>query len=167
MDKQPLSQKQVVRLTLSNPLHYLSCGLGSGLLPRMPGTWGSLIAIPFFYIFSKLPLWQYGLLLVITFAVGVALCGYSEKAFRKKDHSSIVWDEMVGMWITLCYAPFRWDVLIIGFILFRIFDIFKPWPINWLHKHLPGGWGVMVDDAAAGVVAWALLQLWILFLPTI
>ncbi len=160
---QPLSQKEIARLVWSNPWHYLSCGLGSGLLPRMPGTWGSLVAIPFFAVFSKLPLWQYGILLVFTFGIGVILCGFSEKAFRKKDHSSIVWDEMVGMWITLCCAPLRWDVLIVGFILFRVFDIFKPWPISWLQKHLPGGWGVMVDDAAAGVVAWVLLQLWILW----
>ncbi len=164
LNEQPLNQKQIARLAFSNPWHYLSCGLGSGLLPRMPGTWGSLIAIPFFYVFNKLPLWQYGILLIITFAVGVALCGYSEKAFRKKDHSSIVWDEMVGMWITLCHAPFRLDVLIVGFILFRIFDIFKPWPINWLQKHLPGGWGVMADDAAAGIAAWVLLQLWIVII---
>lgn len=160
----PLNKKQIAHLVFSNPLHYLSCGLGSGLLPRMPGTWGSLIAIPFFYVFNKLPLWQYGVLLIITFAIGVALCGYSEKAFRKKDHSSIVWDEMVGMWITLAHAPFRLDVLLIGFILFRIFDIFKPWPINWLQKHLPGGWGVMADDAAAGIAAWLLLQLWIVII---
>lgn len=157
----PLNQKEISRLVWSNPLHYLSCGLGSGLLPRMPGTWGSLMAIPFFYVFTQLSLWQYGFLLIVTFALGVALCGYSEKAFRKKDHSSIVWDEMVGMWITLCHAPFRIDVLIIGFILFRIFDIWKPWPINWLQKHLPGGWGVMTDDAVAGLIAFILVQLWI------
>jgi phosphatidylglycerophosphatase A len=160
-DKAPLNQKQITHLVFSNPFHYLSCGLGSGLLPRMPGTWGSLIAIPFFYVLNKLPLWQYGLVLLITFAIGVALCGYSEKAFHKKDHSSIVWDEMVGMWITLCHAPFRLDVLIIGFILFRVLDITKPWPINWLQKHLPGGWGVMADDAAAAIIAFALLQGWI------
>lgn len=157
-----LSRQQIARLVWTNPIHYLSCGLGSGLLPRMPGTWGSLMAIPFFYVFSHFLLWQYILLLLITFGVGVALCGYSEKAFGKKDHSSIVWDEMVGMWITLCHAPFRWDVVIIGFILFRFFDIFKPWPISWLQKRLPGGWGVMTDDAAAGVAAWLLLQLWLM-----
>ncbi len=153
----------ITRLVWSNPLHYLSCGLGSGLLPRMPGTWGSLIAIPFFYVFSRLNVWEYSLLLLFTFALGVFICGYSEKAFGEKDHSAIVWDEMVGMWITLAYAPFRWDVVILGFILFRVFDIWKPWPIKRL-QDLPGGWGIMTDDAAAGVAAWILLQGYGLFI---
>ncbi len=159
--QQSLNQQQVARLVWAHPIHYLSCGLGSGLLPRMPGTWGSLIAIPFFYVFHTLSWWQYAILLLVTFTIGVFLCDFSEKAFQKKDHSSIVWDEMVGMWITLYLAPFRLDALIVGFILFRAFDIFKPWPICWLQKNLPGGLGVMVDDAAAGVLSWALLQLWL------
>ncbi len=158
-----LSLAEVRRLAWTHPIHYLSCGLGSGLLPFMPGTWGSLMAIPFFYLMVHLHWWQYASCLVLAFGLGVWLCDFSEKAFRQKDHSSIVWDEMLGMWITLYHTPFHLNTLVVGFILFRIFDIFKPWPINYLQRVAPGGLGIMLDDAAAGVIAWALLQLWILF----
>jgi phosphatidylglycerophosphatase A len=87
------------------------------------------------------------------------LCGKVAEDLRVHDHEGIVWDEMVGMWITLWLVPEGWGWLLVGFLLFRLFDILKPWPISWIDRHVHGGVGIMLDDVLAGVFAWLALQL--------
>ena len=147
-----------------NPIHFLAFGLGSGASPKAPGTVGTLAAIPFFLLLQPLALHWYLLVLLATFVIGIYLCGKTSDDLGVHDHGGIVWDEFVGYWITMFAAPAGWLWIIIGFILFRIFDIAKPWPIGWADKHVHGGLGIMLDDVLAGLMALACLQLLTLFI---
>ncbi|MRI32804.1 phosphatidylglycerophosphatase A [Endozoicomonas sp. OPT23] len=142
-----------------NPVHFLAFGLGSGLAPKAPGTFGTLAAIPFYLLFQYLPLWNFGLVILVSMVLGVWLCEQTSKDLGVHDHPGIVWDEFVGYWITMFAAPAGWMWVIIGFVLFRIFDIWKPWPISFLDKKVHGGLGIMIDDVVAGVFALVSLQL--------
>lgn len=146
-----------------NPIHFLAFGCGSGAAPKAPGTFGTLAAIPFLLIFQYLTDIQYLVMLVLTSLIGVYLCGKTSKDLGVHDHSGIVWDEFVGFWITMWLAPLSWLSILLGFILFRFFDILKPWPISWLDKHVHGGLGIMLDDLLAGVFAFISLQLLLYF----
>jgi phosphatidylglycerophosphatase A len=141
-----------------NPWHFLAFGFGSGTLPKAPGTWGSLVALPFIPLWQMLPDWGYWLMLGITMLFGFWLCGKVADDLRVHDHEGIVWDEMVGMWITLWLVPEGWQWLLAGFLMFRFFDILKPWPIRWIDRHVHGGVGIMLDDVLAGVFAWLAMQ---------
>ncbi|WP_422139849.1 phosphatidylglycerophosphatase A [Endozoicomonas sp. ALC020] len=141
-----------------NPVHFLAFGLGSGLSPVAPGTFGTVAAIPFYLMFQYLPLWNYFLVLVVSIILGIWLCGKTSKDLGVHDHPGIVWDEFVGYWITMLAAPRGWEWVLVGFILFRIFDIWKPWPIGWLDKRVHGGLGIMIDDIVAGIFALVCLQ---------
>ena len=138
---------------LANPLHLLSLGFGSGLAPRAPGTFGTLVAIPFYLLLAELDLPFYLVIVAVAFVIGVFLCGYTSKALGVHDHSGIVWDEFVGFWITMIAVPLSWQSILLGFVLFRIFDIFKPWPVNIADKKMQGGFGIMIDDVLAGIYA--------------
>ena len=140
---------------LQNPLHLLSLGFGSGLMPRAPGTWGTAVAVAPYLLLAQLPLPLYLLALALAFGAGVFLCGYTSRALGKHDHSGIVWDEFVGFWITMTAVPLDWRWILLGFVLFRIFDIVKPWPIRLADARLKGGFGVMFDDVLAGIYALA------------
>ncbi len=142
-----------------NPLQFIAFGFGSGALPWMPGTWGTLVGALFYLGLQQLSLVWYAVVLVVAFFFGVWLCGKVEREVGVVDHSGIVWDEIVGLWVTMIYAPIGWFWLILGIILFRLFDIWKPFPIRWLQQHCKGGWGVMLDDVAAGVIALILVQI--------
>ena len=142
-----------------NPNHLFAFGFGSGLAKKAPGTFGTLAAIPFFLLLQNLSWPLYLSWLLVTFALGVLWCDRSSKAMGVHDHGGIVWDEFVGFWITMFMAPAGWVWILIGFILFRFFDILKPWPINWLDKKVHGGFGIMIDDVLAGVYALLVLQL--------
>lgn len=96
-------------------------------------------------------------MLVLTSLAGFYICGKTSRDWGVHDHNAIVWDEFVGLWITMFLIPPTWVNLLLGFALFRLFDIWKPWPIRWLDRTVHGGVGIMVDDIAAGVVAWAVL----------
>jgi phosphatidylglycerophosphatase A len=143
---------------IRQPVHWLAFGFGSGLSPKAPGTAGTLVAIPLYLLLSELSLIPYVIMLLVSFAVGIYLCGKTADDLGVHDHPGIVWDEFVGYWITMLLAPAGWSWVIIGFILFRIFDVLKPWPIRWLDKHVHGGMGIMIDDVLAGVFAWLVLQ---------
>lgn len=97
-------------------------------------------------------------MIVVTSIVGIAICDISAKRMGVHDHPGIVWDEFVGYWITMFLAPAGWMWIIIGFVLFRIFDILKPWPIRWLDRHVGGGFGIMIDDVLAGLFAFGVVQ---------
>lgn len=144
---------------LSNPHHLFAFGFGSGLAPKAPGTFGTLAAIPFFLVLQNLSWPIYLSWLLVTFALGVMWCDRSSKALGVHDHGGIVWDEFVGFWITMFMAPAGWVWILIGFVLFRFFDVLKPWPINWLDKKVHGGFGIMIDDVLAGIYALIVLQL--------
>ncbi|KEQ16880.1 phosphatidylglycerophosphatase A family protein [Endozoicomonas numazuensis] len=141
-----------------NPVHFFAFGLGSGLSPVAPGTFGTLAAIPFYLVFQYLPLWNYLLVLAVSIVLGIWLCGKTSKDLGVHDHPGIVWDEFVGYWITMLVAPSGWEWVLTGFILFRIFDIWKPWPIGWLDQKVHGGLGIMIDDIIAGIFALISLQ---------
>jgi phosphatidylglycerophosphatase A len=151
--------KPTDKLSLSNPWHLLATGFGSGLSPVVPGTMGTLAAVPFYLLLVQLPLGLYLLLTVMSCIIGVKICQVTSDDMQVHDHGSIVWDEFAGFWITMLIVPllglnaFDWKLLLTGFVLFRFFDMVKPWPIGWLDKRVEGGLGIMVDDIVAGVMA--------------
>lgn len=142
-----------------NPVHFLAFGLGSGAAPKAPGTVGTLAAVVIYLLFPAMSWPAYALMLVASFAVGVWLCGKTSADIGEHDHGGIVWDEFVGYWLTMFLAPPGIAWIVTGFVLFRIFDILKPWPIRWLDRHVHGGFGIMIDDVLAGVFALVCLQL--------
>ncbi len=143
---------------LRNPLHLLSLGFGSGLSPFAPGTCGTLVAIPFYLLIAQLDLPYYLAFILLAFAIGVYLCKYTSAALGVHDHSGIVWDEFVGFWITMIAVPVTWQWIVAGFVLFRMFDIVKPWPVKVVDKRMTGGFGIMFDDVLAGLYALGCLQ---------
>lgn len=142
-----------------NPIHFLAFGLGSGAAPWAPGTFGTAAAvIPYLLWIQHLsPVW-FLLLLAVTFVIGVWLCEQTSEDLGVHDHSGIVWDEFVGYWLTMFLAPQGWQWALIGFVLFRFFDVLKPWPVKWADRRVAGGFGIMVDDVFAGVYAWLCMQ---------
>lgn len=139
-------------LKLTNPIHFLAVGLGSGLSPIMPGTMGSLMAIPLWLLFYSLTPTLYWVFILVTFIFGCFVCQKTSDDTHTHDSGHIVWDEFVGMWITLFFIPqisILW--VTIAFVAFRIFDMAKPWPIRWFDKRVPGGFGIMVDDVIAAI----------------
>lgn len=149
---------ELYKLSISNPLHWLATGFGSGLSPKAPGTFGSLAAIPFFYLLQMLPMPAYLVMLVLTFALGVWACQSATDAIGMDDHGAIVWDEFVGMWITCIALPQGFIWMVAAFVTFRFFDILKPWPIRWFDNHCTGGFGIMIDDVIAGFIAFGVIQ---------
>jgi phosphatidylglycerophosphatase A len=144
---------------LLNPIHLLSLGFGSGLSPYAPGTMGTLVAIPLYLLLSQLELLTYSIVVVAGFLIGIYLCDKTSKALGVHDHSGIVWDEFIGYWITMIAIPaVTWQWILAGFVLFRFFDIAKPWPVKVADKRVPGGFGIMLDDLLAGLYALACIQ---------
>ena len=139
--------------------HCLAFGLGAGLVPKMPGTAGTVLALPLYYAVVGLSLWAQWALFVLLFGGGIWLCGRAGRALGSADDGGIVLDEIAAFYVVLLCTPagFWWQAA--AFILFRFFDMTKPPPIGWLDKNLGGGFGVMIDDIAA-----ALLTLLLLFL---
>jgi phosphatidylglycerophosphatase A len=154
MSDDPLSAKPDLR----NPLHLLAFGFGSGLAPIAPGTFGTLVALPLYLLIEDLPLPAYLTLVLGGVLLGIWICGRTSRDLAVHDHSGIVWDEMIGYLLTMTFAPAGWQWVVIGFLLFRLFDILKPWPIRWFDRQVPGGFGIMFDDLLAalyaGVVIW-------------
>lgn len=142
-----------------HPIHFLSLGLGSGLSPFAPGTAGTLLAVLIYLPLSTLPLWIYVAVLIVGSLLGIVLCQKTTDKLAVKDHPAIVWDEFLGFWLTMLMAPDGWLWIIVGFVLFRLFDIWKPWPIRVIDHKVEGGLGIMLDDLLAGAYALVLLQL--------
>lgn len=146
---------------LSDPALFLAFGFGSGLAKKAPGTFGTLAAIPLYLLFVQTDLLIYSLLTISVTVVGVWICGVAAEKLGEHDFGGIVWDEIAGFLITMWLVPFSWQNLLLGFVLFRIFDIVKPWPIKWIDRQVHGGLGIMLDDVLAGIFAGGLL-LWVL-----
>lgn len=149
----------LAKTVFQSPIHITAFGLGSGLAPVAPGTFGTLAAIPFYWILSLFPLWFYLTVIVLAIVVGIWVCGESAKRLGVHDHGGIVWDEFVGFWITMFAAPSGLVWVLVGFIVFRIFDIWKPWPIYIVDDKVEGGLGIMLDDVLAGVYSLVVMQI--------
>ncbi|HGJ5898121.1 phosphatidylglycerophosphatase A [Arsenophonus apicola] len=158
----------ISRLKLSNPWHLLATGFGSGLSPIIPGTMGSLAAIPFWLLmYWLLPVWLCWLIILFGFAVGIVICQRTSDDMQVHDHGSIVWDEFIGMWMTLMAIPLvNWQWVLIAFVLFRFFDMLKPWPIGWFDRQVGGGLGIMLDDIIAAIFAIVIIAALVHWFPT-
>jgi phosphatidylglycerophosphatase A len=147
------SGKSLARQVLTDPVHILAFGFGTGLAPYAPGTVGSLLGVVLAWFTRDLGLIpQIGVLLVVILA-GIPICGESARRLGIHDHGGIVWDEIAGMYAVLVIAPFALLPWILAFVLFRAFDIVKPWPIRDLDHRLKGGLGIMLDDLVAALYA--------------
>lgn len=145
------------RQVFSHPVYLLAYGLGSGLSPWAPGTAGTVLGVAVYFLLRPLPLAAYLLITLALFAAGVFLCGYTAARLGMADPAAVNWDELVGYLVTMAFAPRAWPWAVAGFLLFRLLDIWKPWPIRWCDRRIKGGLGIMLDDAVAGVMAAALL----------
>jgi phosphatidylglycerophosphatase A len=159
--KKTLSAEQRHAL-LATPAGWLACGFGSGLTPVAQGTFGSLAALLPWLLLRHLSLPLYVAVLLVGFIIGVWACDIAGRALGVDDHRSLVWDEFIGQWIALIplllptLLPTHvslWWLLLAGFALFRLFDVWKPWPIRWFDQRVKGGMGVMIDDVIAGIFA--------------
>ncbi|MDH3351515.1 MAG: phosphatidylglycerophosphatase A [Gammaproteobacteria bacterium] len=153
-------EQNLVRRVLTDPVHILAFGLGTGLAPFAPGTVGSLLGVLLAWLTLDLGLTTQIGLAVLLFVAGIWICGESSKRLGVHDHGGIVWDEVAGMFVTLLAAPATLRAWILGFLLFRAFDIVKPWPIRDLDHRLGGGLGIMLDDLVAALYAAVLLALY-------
>lgn len=152
------TDKPTFRTLLKRPACLLALGFGSGLSPKAPGTMGTLVAIPFYLLMQPLNLAVYLLIVMVSLVAGIWLCQRASDWLQTDDPSAVVWDEMVGFWITMIAAPAGWLWIVMGFVLFRLFDIWKPWPVSIADQKLHGGLGIMLDDVLAGVYAAFVLQ---------
>jgi phosphatidylglycerophosphatase A len=152
-----MTEKIPARL-LRHPVDFLALGFGSGLVPLAPGTAGTVVAIPVFLLLQPLALTYYLALVLLLFVAGIAICAHAAQRLGVHDHPGIVWDEIVGYLVTMAFAPAGWQWVAAGFVLFRLFDIVKPWPIRWCDREVHGGFGIMLDDLVAGVFAATVLQ---------
>ncbi len=141
-----------------NPLHLLATGLGAGASPVAPGTMGTLVAIPIYVWAASLSTEGYALFVLLLAVMGIGLCHKTAKDWGVHDHASIVWDEIVGYLITLFAMPIHWGWMLLGFGVFRFFDIVKPWPIRWVDRRVTGGFGIMLDDVLAGLASCLVLH---------
>ena len=156
-----LTPKQV----LSDPVLFLAFGFGSGLAKKAPGTMGTVAAIPVYLLLVQTNSLVYILATFASCILGIWICGITADRLGEHDFSGIVWDEIAGLLVTMSFVPFSWQAIVCGFVLFRLFDIVKPWPINWIDKKVTGGLGIMLDDIVAGMLAggvlWWLIQTFI------
>ncbi len=146
---------------LASPQNFLALGAGSGLAPVAPGTFGTVAAIPLLLLMPSNAI-AYIAITIAMFAVGIYLCGSCADYLQTHDHPAIVWDEWVGLFVTMIMVPKTLVTVILGFALFRFFDVLKPWPIGMADKNLHGGLGIMLDDVIAGVMAAIVLHLLLL-----
>ena len=149
---------------LRHPLDFLALGFGSGLVPRAPGTAGTVAAIPLYLVLQSLTWQVYLPLVAVLFLVGVPICAHTARRLGVHDHPGIVWDEIVGYLVTMAFAPPGWMWVLAGFVLFRFFDVLKPWQIRWFDRRVGGGFGIMMDDLLAGIAAAAVLQILVIYL---
>ncbi len=161
--KQEINYSEVWR----NPIHFVAFGFGSGTIRFFPGSWGTLAAIPFYLLMVNLSIYLYLAIVVVAIFFGFWICHVTAHDIGVHDHSGIVWDEFVGFFITMIAAPKGWVWILLGFLLFRLFDIWKPWVIRWFDRHVQGGIGIMIDDILAGICSLIVMQIIILVFPSL
>jgi len=151
------SEKKFARRVLTDPVNLLAFGFGTGLAPFAPGTVGSLLGVVVAWLMQDQALVVQLGAGVVLFVAGIWICGESARRIGVHDHGGIVWDEICGIYVTLLVAPPNVAAWVLGFLLFRAFDIVKPWPIRDLDHRLGGGLGIMLDDLVAALYAAVLL----------
>lgn len=127
------------------------------MAPWAPGTFGTLAAMPLYWLLAPLSLVHYLIVVTVLFVLGVWACGRTARDLGGQDPGVIVWDEVVGYLVAMSAVPLEWTWMLLGFVVFRLFDIWKPWPIRWLDRRVKGGLGIMLDDLGAAVLTWAVL----------
>lgn len=154
-----MNKGKLVNKVWQNPVYFLAFGFGSGLMPKAPGTWGTLAAVPLYLLLAGRPLVLYLSFTLVAFLLGVWLSERVTQELGIHDYAGIVWDEVVGYLLTMTMVPVGLVWMIAGFLLFRLFDIWKPQPIRLVDQRVKGGLGVMLDDLLAACPAWLILQL--------
>ena len=142
-----------VQFLLQHPAHFFGLGFGSGLAPKAPGTFGTLVGYPLFWLISVYALSTQLIIISALFLIGIYFCGVTGKALGVSDHGGIVWDEIIAMMLVLAFTPNQWQWWLVAFLLFRLFDIWKPFPIRQFDAKLKNGFGVMFDDLLAAIYA--------------
>lgn len=151
--KQPKIKTPNVQFLLQHPAHFFGLGFGSGLAPKAPGTFGTLVGLPLFWLVSVYILPIQLAVIAALFLIGIYFCDVTGKALGVSDHGGIVWDEIVAMMLVLAFTPNQWHLWLTAFLLFRLFDIWKPFPIRQCDAKLKNGFGVMFDDLLAAIYA--------------
>jgi len=151
------NQLTVEQIMLS-PVLFLAFGFGSGLAKKAPGTFGTLAAVPIYLLLVQTNSLIYSGATIVCSIVGIWICGRAAELLGEHDFGGIVWDEIAGLLVTMWFVTFSWQNLIMGFVLFRIFDIVKPWPIKWVDQKVSGGVGIMLDDVIAGIFSGFILM---------
>jgi phosphatidylglycerophosphatase A len=141
------------KLLLSHPAHFCALGFGTGLAKKAPGTLGTLVGLPMFWLISGLDVYSQFAIISALFLIGIYFCDKTGKALGVSDHGGIVWDEIVAIMLVLTVTPYQWQWWLTAFLLFRLFDIWKPAPIRQCDARVKGGLGVMLDDLLAAVYA--------------
>jgi phosphatidylglycerophosphatase A len=154
-----MNTTKLTNKVFQDPTYFIAFGFGSGLMPIAPGTWGTAAAIPLYLLIANFSWPIYLFLTIAAFFIGVKVCDKVSQELGVYDYSGIVWDEVVGYLLTMFLAPLNFIWLIMGFVLFRVFDIWKPGPIRFIEKRVQGGLGVMLDDVLAAIPAWVIMQL--------
>ncbi|MFK7854994.1 MAG: phosphatidylglycerophosphatase A [Granulosicoccus sp.] len=143
---------------IASPANFFALGAGLGVAPKAPGTVGTVLGIPLLFLMPQ-SLFAYLLVVLVLFAFGVWCCDRCAKSLGVHDHPGIVWDEVVGYLLTMVAMPRTALWVLAGFVVFRIFDVLKPWPISWVDKRIHGGLGIMLDDILAAVFSVIVMQL--------
>ena len=147
------------KASLRNPVHLLALGFGSGLAPVAPGTAGTAVGLLLYLPLASLHALPYVLVVAAAAIAGIWLCDITARELGTQDDPRIVWDEITGYLTTMAGAPSGWLWIVLGFLLFRLFDIWKPWPIRPIDRRVGGGFGIMLDDILAGMFAALCMQL--------
>jgi len=159
-----MSKQPDFKFLFAHPTHFLALGFGSGLAPKAPGTFGTLLGFPLFCLITGYALNMQLIIIAALFIIGIYFCNVAGKSLGVSDHGSIVWDEIIAMMLVLTITPNNWQWGLVAFCLFRLFDIWKPFPIRQCDAKLKGGFGVMFDDLLAAIYTMICLKglLWIL-----
>ncbi|HBU30115.1 MAG TPA: phosphatidylglycerophosphatase A [Thiobacillus sp.] len=149
-----------LKFLFAHPAHLIAFGFGTGLAPRAPGTVGTLLGLPLFWLVVAVApdLPNRIVLLIAAFLVRIWACGRTGRALGVADHGGMVWDEIAAFALVLLFTPAGWLWIGLAFALFRLFDILKPWPIRLADRRLKGGFGVMFDDLLAALYAIAAIK---------
>ncbi|MBL7685341.1 MAG: phosphatidylglycerophosphatase A [Deltaproteobacteria bacterium] len=145
---------------------FFASGAGVGFLPGPTGTYGTAVGVGLYALLKDLPEFNYLFFVLAFFLFSVWISAFAENIFQEKDSGKIVIDEIIGYFVTMLFLPFSLKLAMTGFVVFRLFDILKPFPIRSIDRHLKNGWGVVLDDVVAGIFSNIVLQVlvhWIHF----
>lgn len=156
---QPKPSLPIPAAVWRDPLYFAAFGLGSGAMPFAPGTFGTLLAIPFYLLLRPFPLSAYLTFVILFIIFSAWISDRISREIHTHDHPGMCIDEFAGFFVTMIGAPAGWIWVVLGFLLFRLFDIWKPWPINVIDEKVHGGFGMILDDIVAGIFAMVIIHL--------